>query len=249
MNTRQKNELSYPKKGATKAVELPVAAPDDWDNEPDTDEHKFADHEIDALIESCGERTPILVALSGVHIGKSIVLEQEKTLIGRGRDCDLRIDDASVSRKHAEIIAYLDGRYEVRDLGSTNGTYVGKRRVRTHMIKEGERLVFGLRAVYKMSFQDALEQSYQHVLYSSSVRDPLTNVYNRKYLNDKVKSDFSQCRQRSKPLSLLMLDVDHFKKVNDNYSHQTGDMVLKLFTAAIKPLIKSEDTFGRYGGE
>ena len=247
--TKQRNSDFIVTKVFEVEREDPTDQVDDWGEEQATTIHKNAIKEIRAIAAMSGERRATLVSLSGVDLGKAFLLEDDMTSIGRGMDCDLRVDDDSISRKHAEIMALPNDKYLLRDLGSTNGTFIGKDRIREKILEEGDRVVFGLRSVYKVVYQDNLEQAYQHALYSSSVRDPLTRVFNRKYLDDKLRVDLSFFRRQNIHLSVLMLDVDHFKKVNDEYSHQTGDAVLKAVTDTMVELSRTEDTVGRYGGE
>jgi diguanylate cyclase (GGDEF)-like protein len=86
-------------------------------------------------------------------------------------------------------------------------------------------------------------------LYEASVKDSLTGAYNREFLSERLRSEVAFSRRHGTDSSLLLIDVDHFKKVNDTYGHQAGDSVLvglvRLFTQGLR----TEDTFARYGGE
>ncbi len=79
--------------------------------------------------------------------------------------------------------------------------------------------------------------------------DGLTQIYNRKYWEECLGSEFSRARRYDNQLSLIMFDLDHFKRLNDNYGHLCGDMVLIELAKIIKPLVRDCDFFGRYGGE
>ena len=80
-------------------------------------------------------------------------------------------------------------------------------------------------------------------------RDHLTEVYNRRYFYKKGHAEFNRSRRLNQALSVLILDLDRFKDINDNYGHAAGDMVLKAFSNAIVPLLREYDTFARIGGE
>ena len=82
-----------------------------------------------------------------------------------------------------------------------------------------------------------------------SERDSLTMIYNRRKLLELLGSEVEKAKRYSRPLSLIMLDIDHFKKVNDNYGHATGDSVLKTITKIVGSVIRKVDIFARYGGE
>ena len=96
----------------------------------------------------------------------------------------------------------------------------------------------------------ALNNARQHELVSMQARiDSLTQVYNHGYFLDRLKQDISVAVADNTPLSLIMLDVDHFKKYNNTYGHLVGDEVLMLMVKTIKRFIKERDSIGRWGGE
>lgn len=79
--------------------------------------------------------------------------------------------------------------------------------------------------------------------------DPLTNIYNRRYLERYMKKIASSQDINAYPMTLLIFDIDHFKKVNDSYGHHTGDLILKNIVHVVKSMIKESDIFVRLGGE
>jgi diguanylate cyclase (GGDEF)-like protein len=79
-------------------------------------------------------------------------------------------------------------------------------------------------------------------------KDPLTGLFNRRYIIDKTEEEFYQL-YTNKPFSILSIDIDFFKNVNDNYGHDAGDFVLKEFAKIITEEIREQDVFGRTGGE
>jgi diguanylate cyclase (GGDEF)-like protein/PAS domain S-box-containing protein len=89
----------------------------------------------------------------------------------------------------------------------------------------------------------------QSALQEQAVRDGLTGLYNRRYLDEMLDREVSRARREGNPLSLVMLDIDYFKKVNDTYGHQAGDEVLKVLAATLMADIRTEDMACRYGGE
>lgn len=80
-------------------------------------------------------------------------------------------------------------------------------------------------------------------------RDPLTGLFNRRYLEGTLERELARCRREGAPLSMLMIDVDHFKMVNDEYGHQAGDDVLRVFGQLLLEHARTEDVVCRYGGE
>ena len=89
----------------------------------------------------------------------------------------------------------------------------------------------------------------QSALQEQAVRDALTGLYNRRYLDEMLEREVSRARREGIPLALVMLDIDHFKRVNDTYGHQAGDEVLCILAATLLADIRTEDTACRYGGE
>ncbi|MBT9586119.1 sensor domain-containing diguanylate cyclase [bacterium] len=88
-----------------------------------------------------------------------------------------------------------------------------------------------------------------HRLYELSVLDGLTNVYNRRYLDQRLRQELADSRRHKKPLTVALLDLDHFKKLNDGYGHQAGDQVLCDLSGIISKTLREHDVLARYGGE
>jgi len=79
--------------------------------------------------------------------------------------------------------------------------------------------------------------------------DPLTSLYNRRYLDSTLERELARCRREGQSLSLILVDIDHFKKINDTYGHQAGDAVLIQLSAILGGMARSGDVACRYGGE
>jgi diguanylate cyclase len=84
---------------------------------------------------------------------------------------------------------------------------------------------------------------------NESLTDPLTQLANRKFFDTSLETAIVDARKKNEPLSLLLTDIDHFKKFNDSYGHLTGDQVLRLVAMSMKQNVKGQDTAARYGGE
>ena len=194
-------------------------------------------------------RRASFVVLGGLDVGAIIEIAEGTMVIGRDVECGLVLRDDGISRRHVEVERVATDTLRVRDLGSTNGTFVDGRRITEAVIRDGGKLLLGRRTVLKFALQDELEQDYQRKLYESSTRDGLTEVFNRKYFDDKLVADLSFAARHRIPLALLMLDIDHFKRVNDTHGHRTGDQILICVTRTIEDTIRTEDMLARYGGE
>jgi diguanylate cyclase (GGDEF)-like protein len=190
-----------------------------------------------------------LTVIAGPNAGRAYSLNRGETVLGRGREANVFIDDAGASRAHARIVITDDGRYVLEDLKSRNGTFVGGRRVERVELSSGDRIAIGSGVTLSFAVLDAQAERMAHQLYESSVRDALTRAHNRRYLVERLASEIAYARRHSAPLSLIMFDVDHFKRVNDTYGHLTGDDVLREVAALVQRMIRTEDVFARYGGE
>ncbi len=101
-----------------------------------------------------------------------------------------------------------------------------------------------------ITVQDVTEiVAYEQKLIEMNIKDGLTGVYNRRFFEPRLEEEFQRHRRYNRALSLIMLDIDHFKRINDNYGHQAGDFILKALTALVEKKIRIVDIFARYGGE
>jgi diguanylate cyclase (GGDEF)-like protein len=189
-----------------------------------------------------------LIVLAGASVGEMYKIAKEKTVIGRGNQADIHVVDDGISRRHAEIVHDKDGIY-VRDLGSTNGTFCNGERVSDHQLKDGDKIQVGSTTILKFTFHDSLDETFQRQMYESALRDGLTKVFNKKYFLDRLESEFAYAIRHKTPLSLVMFDIDHFKKINDTYGHLAGDYALATLANVVSQTIRQEDVFARYGGE
>jgi diguanylate cyclase (GGDEF)-like protein len=86
-------------------------------------------------------------------------------------------------------------------------------------------------------------------LETTSITDSLTGLYNRRYMDEQLKTALSYAKRQQSPLTITLVDIDLFKSVNDKYGHHRGDSVLRDFAAIVRPLLRNEDIASRYGGE
>jgi diguanylate cyclase (GGDEF)-like protein len=173
----------------------------------------------------------------------------DPTVIGRGKEAQVRIDDAGASREHARVLETEDGTYIVEDMGSTNGTFVDGKRVERASLQSGDRIHIGPNVVISFAIVAAQAEHVAHQLYESSVRDPLTRVHNRRYLVERLASEFAYARRHKTHLAVIIFDLDLFKRVNDTHGHLAGDDVLRDVAALVQRLVRAEDVFARFGGE
>lgn len=191
-------------------------------------------------------RPYLLLAGSEAGASASWALDQTKT-IGRDPSAEIRIDLDGVSRQHARIVVERE-RLVAQDLSSRNGMFVNGMRVESATLKEGDTLQFGS-ALSRVIMRDSVEDAAFHALQEASRRDALTGAYNRRYLDERLQGEFAFARRHRTLISVILLDVDHFKRVNDTFGHLAGDAVLRELTAHVMQQIRTEDVLARYGGE
>jgi diguanylate cyclase (GGDEF)-like protein len=190
-----------------------------------------------------------LTLVSGPNAGAIYPLLLDENVIGRTKECAIRIEDPGISRRHARIIRRGADSYLLEDLGSRNGTFVRGNRITSQPLGEGDRLAIGPSVEFRFGFTDEAEEGLLRRLYESSVLDPLTGSYNRKHFAERLTSELAYAKRHKAPLSMLMFDLDHFKRVNDSFGHLGGDHVLRTVAALVKKTLRAEDVFARYGGE
>jgi diguanylate cyclase (GGDEF)-like protein len=187
--------------------------------------------------------------LSGRMAGTLIPLHKERMVVGRGEDVDLRIADEGVSRRHFLLEQSEEGKLRIVDLRSKNGTFVNGSPVTEATLEDGDRIQIGSTTLIQFSYKAEEEARFALSLYESATHDFLTGAYNRGAILKKGEELLELSFRSGEPLAILLLDVDHFKAINDQYGHLAGDQVLRSLHERIRSLIRAEDSIGRYGGE
>lgn len=213
--------------------------------------HESADRTVVTSIEKVepsDQKRAYILFLAGPLVGKLHLLEEGKTIIGRSPDVTIPVNDNRVSRRHLCISVQGDVA-TIEDLGSTNGTFVNGKRVTTHVLADGDKIQVSSATIFKFALQDQTENIFHKELYKMAVVDPVTGVYNKRYFQERIKEELSLARRSKGGLALIMIDIDHFKNVNDTHGHLAGDMILHQVAALLRGDIRQEDLLARYGGE
>jgi diguanylate cyclase len=174
------------------------------------------------------------------HVGSQVMgeIEQVMAMIGAAAG-----NASSYTESLVEVTQKLGGAV---DAPAIRAIVEGLVLATTDMEKSNQALEARLNASKQEIVQ--LQQRLETVRHES-LTDPLTSLANRKYFDDALAKAIAEARSREEPLSLMMTDVDHFKKFNDSYGHLTGDQVLRLVAISVKQNVKGQDTAARYGGE
>jgi diguanylate cyclase (GGDEF)-like protein len=183
----------------------------------------------------------------GPGMGTRYALGEAPMVLGRGNDCDIRINDHSVSRRHARIQPGADGYYAV-DLQSTNGTFVNDVPASICKLKDGDYLRVG-NCIYRFLAGGNVEAEYHEEIYRLTIIDALTDTHNKRYLLEFLDRELSRSARYTRPLAVVMFDLDRFKSINDELGHLGGDFTLREMAACVRSCVRKEELFARYGGE
>lgn len=188
-----------------------------------------------------------LIVISGAELGRRLSLGSGPIEAGRGMGCELTILDESVSRRHARVF-WTGTNYRICDLGSTNGTFVNEEAIRERDLQDGDRVRIGP-TVLKLVVSNAIEASYHEQIYRLMTLDELTQAYNRRFFHEALSREVSRSQRYSRELGLILLDIDHFKALNDAHGHLAGDAILRELGKVVKQNIRKQDILARVGGE
>ncbi len=192
----------------------------------------------------------VLIYTEGPDLGKRYDLKGKIISIGRDPDNEICIDEETVSRKHSRI-EKKGGKTTIIDLESTNCTYLNDIRLDPnveYILADGDRLKIG-RTIFKYLSGNVIENLYYEEIHRMAIMDGLTNLFNKRYFLETLVKEAARARRYHRPLSLIMIDLDHFKQVNDTYGHLAGDHILKELGELLRSRIRREEIVVRYGGE
>ncbi len=190
-----------------------------------------------------------LTVIGGPAAGRVYSLQADTITIGRSLLANVQIDDVKISRIHARIVRTGPGEYYVEDLDSKNGTFLAGRPVTRARLFTGDRLNVGPVTAVRFGLVARDEVDLQDRLYRSSTWDALTGVLTRAALLRRLETETSNARDSSEPLSVMMIDLDHFKRVNDAFGHKAGDQVLRALADCVRSHLPPLGVVGRLGGE
>ena len=189
-----------------------------------------------------------LFFLAGPLLGKFFPLQEGLTILGRSPDVDIVVNDSRISRQHLKIMVEGED-VTIEDLGSTNGTFINGERKKICSLNADDKIQISPATIFKFSLADEDEKVAINELYELGVIDPPTNLYNKRYFLDRLQEELSHSKRLKIFLSLMMVDIDYFKKVNDTHGHLAGDNVLLKLANILQAMTRHEDIVARYGGE
>lgn len=190
-----------------------------------------------------------LYVLSGPARGRYFKVPRRGGVIGRDAEVPLRIDDPGISRGHCRLFRNDRGFFCVEDLDSRYGTFVEGQSTTHQVVMDGDRLQLSAETVVRVRYQDVREPERLDRPASERIRDPLTRLYDRRVLLERLEQEYAFARRHQLPLSVLMLDLDHFTRVNQDFGHGVGDRVLRGVARRLSAAVRTEDLLTRIGSD
>lgn len=223
------------------------------DNEGESEKTVFSSDTFHGKIQNAENAPPSIVVLIGPpgYTGKQWSLMQSETIVGRSVECSVFIDDRSLSRQHCRFML-MGPDVSVVDMGSTNKTVVNGMTLPPlvpHRLKNNDQIKTG-NVVFKFLERGSLEAMSTQEVQERVAKDALTGAYTKSELLQRAPELVKRAETLGEPLSLVVFDIDFFKKVNDTYLHAGGDYVLREIGRVVgTKLVRSQDYFARFGGE
>ncbi|MCP4449586.1 MAG: GGDEF domain-containing protein [Myxococcales bacterium] len=180
------------------------------------------------------------------EIGLRRPLCKSVMVVGRDESADLTVTRGSVSRRHAELRRGAGGEWQVADMGSTNGTYLNDEEVEDAGLVDGDHVQFG-DAIFKFVLADSA--AYHDKVYSVTVLDGITSIYNQRYFFSHVDKQMAKAHHVKSDMALIIIDIDWFSDLNEERGGLCGDAVLRTLARRISLQAKSGHVSARIGGE
>jgi two-component system cell cycle response regulator len=174
-----------------------------------------------------------LLVVGGDLNGTLFDLNEPQVGIGRNADNTIALEFNGVSRYHFKLLASGES-HILEDCGSKNGTYLNNKRVESLTpLAKGDIIKIGSIALKYLPKGDPERLTYDKLNLEANT-DKHTGCFNKTYFNNRIALEVNKCKVTGEPLSLVLFDLDHFKKLNDGYGHDAGDYVLKEMAAVIR---------------
>jgi diguanylate cyclase (GGDEF)-like protein len=199
------------------------------------------------------EAPPALVVLMGPgsYVGKQFALEKSEYILGRSHECSIQIDDKSVSRNHARI-QVVGGEVSISDMGSANKTVINGTTLQAGVpfkLRNNDQIKTG-NIIMKFLEKGNIEAFTNRELNEKATRDALTGAHTKGSLLERGPEVMKRAETLNEDVSVIVFDIDFFKKINDQFGHPAGDHVLKELGRIVgTKLTRAHDFFARYGGE
>lgn len=190
-----------------------------------------------------------ILVTAGPDKGAVFTLSPGRITLGRSERCHIPVTGRGVSREHAALTLDHNGHVMLEDLQSTNGVFVDAKRIHKRLLSAGETIALGPEVQLRLEVSTIAVQDLLQKMYQSATLDPLTNLFNRRTFEERLEEEFTVLTRHKMESCLALVDVDFFKKVNDQWGHHAGDIVLQVLAGRLKESVRTGDLVGRWGGE
>lgn len=187
-----------------------------------------------------------LIMIRGPQVGRRVVLDKDEIVLGRSKNADVQIEESCVSRQHA-VIKREASTFIIIDQNSTNGTFVNSERRVTCVLRDQDLITIG-NTIFKFIAKNSPELHYHEELHKQASLDPVLQIHNKRFFLEYLEQKCHRSLLLPTKLAIILFDIDHFKRINDTYGHQTGDQVLLHVANIVKSRLRNSDIFSRYGG-
>lgn len=218
----------------------------------------MAEREFDTLTTQRGSLAKLAEAIAtkqsawltitqGESQGRRLKLGDVPITMGRSADCDFRLMNRAISRLHCRVWRDNSG-YWVRDLNSTNKTYLNDRPVVEARLKDGDFITVG-GTVVQFTQEKDVDHAAQSEFFDLVTHDQLTGLSQRRVFEQSLEQEIARSTRRNREFVLAIIDVDEMSRINREWGKLAGDDVLKQVAKALRAGLRDEDLLCRYGGE
>jgi len=210
----------------------------------------FNDLSDQALASKLSQQNPVVMILNGADLGKRYILDDASSVIGRNPEqANIVLTDRAVSSMHTRIdYNARKRRFFITDLHSKNGIWVNSQRTDNASLSPGDKIFIGS-TVLKFTLEDAFEDRFHSRVDELMNIDELTGLPIKRVFDQKLSLAFLKAKRRGKTLSLLMMDMDGLKRINDTHGHQLGSHSISECGRIIGDIVGNKGTACRYGGD
>lgn len=190
---------------------------------------------------------PMLVVISGTSLGSVYQIDARSTTIGRDDACDICLRDEGISREHARLELDDEHGVTLRDLNSTNGTFVNGVRLPCHPLRDGETVQIGPSAVMKYGVEDTVEDALALMDYESAIRDSLTGTYNKRHFLWSLRNECAIAARHDSVFSLILFEIAQYPEVQSTLGEEAAQSLLRRVAEVAGRSLREGDLFARYG--
>lgn len=210
----------------------------------------FGDTDLVKAITAESDRVPVLMVLHGHEIGRRYLINEDSLVMGRSElAASLVIQgDREISSKHARI-ERIDDSYRLADLGSLNGTMLNGRPLgEDQALSDGDKILLGS-TVLKFTFQDVIEEDFHVRVQQMMNIDELTGLIVKRGFDQQLDWALQSGSGKLAPLSVLMMDMDGLKAINDSHGHQVGAGTIARVGRLVGEIVNPRGCATRFGGD